>query len=359
MNDQRSGLGMFHPHIAAWFAERIGRPTPTQRRAWTQIAAGDHLLVTAPTGSGKTLAAFLWALNQLVRETWASGATQVLYISPLKALNNDIRRNLTTPLEELRQTFVDEGLHFPPIRVNTRSGDTPPYERRQMIRRPPEILITTPESLHLMLSSQGGRSILGDLRTVILDEVHAVVGSKRGTLLMSAVERLVPLSGEFQRIALSATVNPEAAVADFVGGFRLAGDVGTPAYIRRPVKRCRSMQLPRNTIFVRIPDAVVSGTDQRSVWEKLSETLGAAIAGSRSTIIFTNSRRLCEKLTFLINAGRAHPLAYAHHGSLSRELRLEVEQRLKNGDLKAIVATASLELGIDVGSLDHVIMVQS
>src|SRR5512136_427338 len=223
-------LELFHPVVARWFRERIGVPTEAQAAAWPAIARGEHVLVTAPTGSGKTLAAFLWALDQLITGQWPGGRTRVLYVSPLKALNNDIQRNLLGPLAGLEETFRAAGEPFPAIRVETRSGDTPPSVRQRMLRRPPEILITTPESLNLMLSARSGRSILGSLATVILDEVHTVVGNKRGVHLITAVDRLVPLSGEFQRIAMSATVRPMEAVAEFVGGFRLEpGGAAAPA----------------------------------------------------------------------------------------------------------------------------------
>ncbi len=359
MNPEHHNNQPFHPLVNRWFNDRIGQPTPIQQRAWSLIAANHHVLVTAPTGSGKTLAAFLWALDQLIRQRWDNGCTRILYISPLKALNNDIQRNLIQPLSEIRERFVQAGADFPSIRVVTRSGDTASHERRRMIRQPPEVLITTPESLHLLLSSQGGRSILDQLRTVILDEIHAVVGSKRGTLLMSSVDRLVSLSGEFQRIALSATVKPVATVAAFIGGYTADGDPASPVYVKRPVKSCQTGGLRHDEIHVRIPDALLTNSDGRNLWSDLADRFRTIIEHHRSTIIFTNSRRLCEKLTFLINADRSNPVAYAHHGSLSRELRLEVEQRLKNGELKAIVATASLELGIDIGALDHVILVQS
>ena len=360
MDVDESNRNPFHPLINQWFTARIGPPTAIQRKAWPLIAAGAHVLITAPTGSGKTLAAFLWALDRLIHRRWEAGRIRVLYVSPLKALNNDVRRNLMRPLAEIRRSFAKNQLSFPDIRVATRSGDTPSHERRQMIRRPPEILITTPESLHLIISSLGGRSMLAHVETVILDEIHAVVGNKRGTLLMSAVDRLVPLCGEFQRIALSATVKPARPVADFVAGFMRRRGAEDPAYIPRPITICRSTRHPHDSIGVRIADALISADGSRNIWEDLSAAAGRIIASHRATIIFTNSRRLCEKLTFLINAERSGPpVAYAHHGSLSRELRLEVEQRLKKGDLKAIVATASLELGIDIGALDHVILVSS
>ena len=221
----------FHPLIARWFQSRVGHPTPVQLQGWSRIATGEHVLITAPTGSGKTLTAFLWALNQLINQTWPAGCTRILYISPLKALNNDIHRNLLKPLTELKSIFDRENVVFPAITVNTRSGDTPQTERRRMLRQPPEILITTPESLNLMLSSKGGRSILGQVAFVILDEIHALVSEKRGTYLITAVDRLVLLAGEFQRIALSATVKPLDTVAAFIGGFMPRKGLVDPQYV--------------------------------------------------------------------------------------------------------------------------------
>ena len=210
MDSDQTSLTQFHPLVAQWFCERVGSPTDVQRQAWPKIAAGEHLLVTAPTGSGKTLTAFLWALNQLITRKWPTGHTSVLYISPLRALNYDIQRNLLGPLEELRKVFEKVGEKFPEIHVLTRTGDTPQSDRRQMLRHPPEILISTPESLNLLLSSKGGRSILTRISTVILDEIHAVFSNKRGPYLMTAVDRLVRLSGEFQRIGLSATIRHQS-----------------------------------------------------------------------------------------------------------------------------------------------------
>ena len=221
-------LSLFHPVIARWFQDRIGTPTDIQVQTWQQVSSGGHVLITAPTGSGKTLAAFLWAINQLATRKIESGFTSVLYISPLRALNNDIQRNLLRPLEELKVRFKEAGLDFPDISVETRSGDTPQAERARMLRHPPEILITTPESLNLLVSSAGGRTNLKDLSCVILDEVHAVVGTKRGVYLMTAVERLVPLSGEFQRISLSATIRSPETAAQFIGGYRMSGNPAHP-----------------------------------------------------------------------------------------------------------------------------------
>jgi ATP-dependent Lhr-like helicase len=225
----------FHPLIRQWFTERLGVPTDIQAQAWPRIVQGRHVLVTAPTGSGKTLTAFLWAINQLITGTWGRGQTRVLYISPQKALNNDIRRNLIFPLHELKTYFAQAGEAFPDIGILTRSGDTPAEDRRQMQRRPPEILITTPESLNIMLSSRSGLAMLTGIATTILDEIHAVVGTKRGTHLMTAIERLVRQSGEFQRIALSATIKPEGAIAAFVGGFVHKGVTPAGFYEKRLV----------------------------------------------------------------------------------------------------------------------------
>jgi ATP-dependent Lhr-like helicase len=349
----------FHPLIAGWFLERVGVPTEVQRLAWAEIISGGHVLIVAPTGSGKTLAAFLWALNQLVTGKWRPGETRVAYVSPLRALNNDIRRNLLKPLAGLRSVFDRAGRPIPEIRVLTRSGDTEPSMRARMQRHPPEILITTPESLNLLLSSQGGRSMLRGLETVILDEVHAVVGTKRGTHLITAVERLVPLAGEFQRISLSATVNPAETVARFVGGLAMEGDPSNPRFTPRPVSLVEAGAAKPFDIRVRFPRAAFDREAGESIWEPLADEFRRIIDRNRSTLFFTNSRRLCEKVTVTLNRESEEPVAHAHHGSLSREIREEVERKLKDGELKAIVATNSLELGIDIGDLDEVVLIQS
>ena len=355
MPQVQEALAPFHPLIREWFEMELGQPTDVQAKAWPEIAAGKHVLATAPTGSGKTLTAFLWALNQLISGEWELGQTRVLYISPLKALNNDIQRNLIQPLEALKQKFEKAGEEFPNIRVQTRSGDTSQTDRRRMLRNPPEILITTPESLNLLLSSVHGRQMLTGLKSVILDEIHGVIGGRRGTYLLTAVDRLVPLAGEFQRVALSATVKPLETVAAFVGGLVQEGE----RYVPREVMQIDSAIQKEYKLSVFFP----AGTDERgsdeTLWEPLVEQFKDIIEKNTSTLFFVNNRRLCEKLAYKINFKQPAPLAYAHHGSLSREIREEVESKLKGGELKAIIATNSLEMGIDIGSLDEVVLVQA
>jgi ATP-dependent Lhr-like helicase len=352
-----SALELFHPLISRWFREQVGTPTEVQEKAWPAIAEGRHVLVTAPTGCGKTLAAFLWSMHQLIIGAWkAKGAPAVLYVSPLKSLNNDVQRNVIRPLSELKLVFEGAGLPFPDIAVLTRSGDTPGEERRKMLRHPPQILITTPESLNLLLTSRGGSSLLTGISTVILDEIHAVAGTKRGTHLMTAVERLVLLSGEFQRVALSATVRPPERVAEFIGGFVR---IGSDRYEPRPVTIVRSLQQKNYELNISYPAEADAGEAGGSRWPVLVRELREIIERHRSTLVFVNSRRTAERLTRLINESAGKELAYAHHGSLAREIRLAVEQKLKNGELRAIVATSSLELGIDIGELDRVVLVQT
>ncbi|MDQ8200715.1 DEAD/DEAH box helicase [Pelagicoccus enzymogenes] len=340
----------FHPLVARWFTDELGEPTDIQRKAWRLISAGEHCLISAATGSGKTLASFLWAISQLASGEWELGQTRVLYVSPLKALNNDIRRNLLGPLEALRELFEEEGVAWPEIRVMTRSGDTQQGDRRKMLRHPPEILITTPESLNLLLTSKDGQRSLQGIRSVVIDEVHSVVGSKRGVYLMTAVERLAHLCGEFQRIALSATVRPMELVASYIGGYK----DGVP----RTVARARSEASKSYEISVRFPAEANEDANDDDFWRPIVQDLKVLVSENRSTLIFVNSRKLCEKLAYKINRDEPAPIAYSHHGSLSKEIRFAVEQRLKKGELKAIVATNSLEMGIDVGALDCVVMVQ-
>lgn len=367
------GLGLFHPLIQTWFRETFGAPTAIQTAVWPQIAAGEHVLAAAPTGSGKTLAAFLWALDRLLTGAWEPGRVRVLYVSPLRALNTDIRRNLDAPLEALRARFAASGVGAPAIEVATRSGDTPQSARQRMLRRPPEILVTTPESLNILLTSKRGRGLLTGLETVILDEIHALAGSKRGVHLITAVDRLVPLAGDFRRIALSATVEPLPAIAAWVGGLLRETVAGAVRFVPRPVRALRIRGSKRYALSVCCPwladadPAPGPGAGERArtghgsdhFWRRLAGALRERILAHDSTLVFANSRRMTERLTHLINEDADTPLAYAHHGSLSRAVRTEVERRLKRGELRAIVATNSLELGIDIGSLDQVLMVQT
>ena len=357
-------LSAFHPVVRSWFEQHVGEPTEAQRLAWPLIARGAHVLVTAPTGSGKTLAAFLWAMDGLLSGRIPTGAARVLYVSPMRALNNDVKRNLLGPLASLRDAFTAAGVPVPDVRVLTRSGDTPADERRRMARKPPEILITTPESLNILITSQRGRAILQGLRTVILDEIHAVVGSKRGVHMITAVDRLVRLSGEFQRIALSATVTPLERVAAWVGGHRQVGEGSDAAYEPRAVRVVRSSSRKAYQIDVsfpasRVPSPTGPGEDPPDTWRYVTQELKDALDRNRSTLIFANSKRMVEKLTRFINADAVQQVVYSHHGALSREIRAVVEQRLKEGSVRGIVATNSLELGIDIGQLDEVVLVQT
>ncbi len=343
-----TALADFHPTVRRWFGEKFPEPTLVQRAAWPVIADGGHTLITAPTGSGKTLTAFLWSLNRFARGDWAPGQTRVLYISPLKALNNDIQRNLLGPLAELQQS--DD---FPRLQVRTRSGDTLQSDRQRMLRKPPDILITTPESLTNLLTTVRGRTALQTIETIIFDEVHSLVDNRRGVSLLSSTERLVDLCGEIQRIALSATVNPLQAVATFVGGY---DDTGTP----RPVAIVNPPSDKSISLKVCYPESVQSAAESGdSVWDPLADHFRTVIDANRSTLFFTNSRMMAEKITLKINSQSPALLAYAHHGSLAREIRAEVERRLKDGELRAIVATSSLEMGIDIGALDLVVMLQA
>ncbi len=359
MTHPEASLDLFHPQIKRWFLSVIGNPTSIQQQAWKSIAQGKHVLVSAPTGTGKTLTAFLWGLNQIITGTWSTGRTRILYVSPLKALNNDIQKNLLRPLSELEQCFRSQQLRFPHIDVFTRSGDTSSAERRKMAKNPPEILITTPESLNIILSSKRNRYILSGLATVILDEIHALVGGKRGSHLITAVDRLVPLCGEFQRIALSATVNPMEEVARFVGGYQLAIQGNHYSYTPRAVETIKADDAKTYDVRVNLPLKVVDKTEKDSWMPELIAELYEQIVEHQSTLIFTNNRRNAEKIARYLNDKAHVPLAYAHHGSLSREIRLTVEDKLKQGELRAIAATNSLELGIDVGELDQVILVEA
>jgi ATP-dependent Lhr-like helicase len=349
----------FLPVVAEWFRETYGEPTPPQRDGWAAIGAGHHTLIVAPTGSGKTLAAFLWALDRLCRlglEGRLEDRVYVLYVSPLKALNNDIEKNLRLPLLGIRERAAARGLRLPEIRVAVRTGDTLAPARQAMTRRPPHVLITTPESLYLLLTAQKFRPALAGTRVAIVDEVHALAGSKRGVHLALSLERLQALApGPIQRIGCSATVRPLDAAARFLAGNDWEGE--------RPVPRpCRVVDAGfARPLDLRVLAPVADFLTARSetVWETLLEELGEWILAHRTTLVFCPSRRAAERLARQLEERLPPGSVAAHHGSLSRARRLDAEERLKRGDLRALVATSSLELGIDVGAIDLVVQLQS
>ncbi len=343
-------LAQFDPDIAAWFQTRYGQPTAVQAQTWAAIAQGQHVLATAPTGSGKTLAAFFWPMHQLLTGAWPTGALTVLYISPLKALAADIQRNLQAPLDALTAQLRAAGRPVVDIRVQLRTGDTTQLERQRMLRRPPEILATTPESLQLLLLSERGRAMLASVRLVVLDEVHDVAQSRRGTLLMAGVEQLADLAEEPQRVALSATVRPLERIARFVGGWQPDGRPRPVAVVAPPGQKTLALQV-RDPAW-QAPHA--EGED--GAWPAIVRTCREIAWQHTSTLFFTGSRRSAERLARLLAADDAEPWVAAHHGSLSKEIRRSVEHRLARGELRAVVATSSLELGIDIGELDEVVL---
>ena len=342
---------LFHPAVAAWFDHSFAAPTAAQAEAWPAIHAGQHVLIAAPTGSGKTLAAFLAAIDGLVRQGLTGelrNETQIVYVSPLKALSNDIRKNLEAPLAGISETLRAQGLPGVDIRTWVRTGDTPSGERERMRRWPPHIVVTTPESLYILLGSESGRSMLTTTRTVIVDEIHAVAPNKRGAHLAVSLERLAALCGDrLLRIGLSATQKPIDDVARFMVG---AGD-GAPGPACRVIDtghhrtRDLALEVPASPL-----EAVMSG----DVWEQVYDRLAELVAAHRTTLIFVNTRRMAERATRQLSRRLGETQVTAHHGSLAKEQRLDAEQRLKRGTLKALVATASLELGIDIGEVDLV-----
>src|SRR3954468_2069177 len=350
-------LEVFRPERRAWFERNFAAPTPAQERGWPAIAGGGHVLIQAPTGSGKTLAAFLSAIDRL---TSAPGrGLRVLYVSPLKALKYDVERNLRGPLAGLQSD----------VRVAVRTGDTPQRERQQMLRTPPDILITTPESLFLLLTSQA-RELLRSVETLILDEVHAVAGTKRGAHLAISVERLEELvEHPLQRIGLSATQRPIEVIGQFVSGGRpiTIVDAGTrkelDLQVVVPVEDMRELDSTASLSYPVPADGqeMDAGTElgSKSIWPSMYPELLRLVEQHRSTIVFVNNRRLAERLALRLNELAEKPVARAHHGSLAREQRLVVEEELKAGRIPCLVATSSLELGIDMGAVDLVIQVES
>src|SRR4051812_18376564 len=398
MSDAQAALERFSASTRTWFEAAFAEPTPAQVGAWEAISQGRHALVVAPTGSGKTLSAFLWAIDKLLAEPGldelhqgGSAGTRVLYVSPLKALAVDVERNLRAPLIGIRQTADRLGERAPEVRVGIRSGDTPAAERRTLARTPPDILITTPESLFLMLTSQA-RESLRHVETVIVDEVHAVAGTKRGSHLGLSLERLdALLPTPAQRIGLSATVRPLDEVARFLGGsapVEIVAPRSAKRWDLRVVVPVEDMTQPgQYDDYDDSDDSDADGRDATSIWPHVENHVADLIEQHRSTIVFANSRRLAERLTARLNEiaaeragievetdgpapaeimaqsgasyGAAPVIAKAHHGSVSKEQRALIEDDLKRGRLPCVVATSSLELGIDMGAVDLVIQIES
>ena len=359
-------LTEFHPAVASWFEKRFGAATEPQARAWPEIRAGRHTLIAAPTGSGKTLAAFLSAIDDLVRQALLGGGlpdeTEVVYVSPLKALSNDVEKNLEEPLAGIRAELAAMGLPDVEIRTQVRTGDTPSSVRTAMLKRPPHILVTTPESLFILLTSKGGRGMLRTVRTVIVDEIHAVADDKRGSHLALSLERLEALTRSHRvpaetsggkgllRIGLSATQRPIEEVARFlVGAGNVAAD-GAPRCAIVDAGHGRRMDLAIEVPSSSPLEAVMPG----EVWNEIYDRLAELIREHRTTLVFSNTRRQAERVTRHLSERLGEDRVASHHGSLSKEQRLESERRLKAGELSALVATASLELGIDIGSVDLV-----
>jgi len=353
----------FHPIVRQWFTTEVGEPTTAQQRGWESIAAGRHTLIAAPTGSGKTLAAFLTAINTLLEESHTAplpDEVRVLYVSPLKALSADIHKNLAEPRAAIQRLAEEAGLRAPRITAAVRTGDTTQAERAAMLRTPPHILVTTPESLYLLLTSDRSRQMLRTVRTVIVDEIHAVIGSRRGAHLALSLERLAAVSERsrlrpsgyggqaLQRIGLSATQTPIEEVARFLTADDADGCTIVDVGHRRQMDL--GIEMPRSTL-----EAVMS----HEVWEEYYDRLTALVSAHRTTLIFVNTRRMAERLARHLSERLGDGAVTAHHGSLSKEKRLDAESRLKSGHLKALVATASLELGIDIGHVDLVCQIGS
>ena len=346
-------LSGFHPLLQTWFRGRFDAPTEAQALGWPAIAQGRDTLIAAPTGSGKTLAAFLTCLDSLVRAALDGGLpqrTEVVYISPLKALSNDIERNLAEPLTGINSLAESAGTPLPEIRVGVRTGDTPPSQRQAMAKRPPHILITTPESFYILLTSRSGRRALQGVRTLILDELHAVADNKRGSHLSLSVERLCALAdGPVTRIGLSATQRPVEEVARFLVGGRAISDNGVADCLVVDTGHARSMDL----------DLELTGDElgpiaTHELWGQVLDRIADLVRGHHTTLVFVNTRRMVERVAHQLGQRLGEESVVAHHGSLSREIRHEAERRLKEGQVKVCVATSSLELGIDVGTVDPV-----
>jgi ATP-dependent Lhr-like helicase len=334
-----------HPIVQEWFLTRLGQPTEPQEQGWPHILAGRTTLISAPTGSGKTLAAFLACIDRLVRKALAGellDRVEVLYVSPLKALGNDIQKNLEIPLREILQLAEDRGMLMPEIRAAVRTGDTLMQERRAMLKRPPHILVTTPESLYILLTAAKSREILTSVETVIVDEIHAVADDKRGSHLALSLERLEALTTRSPlRIGLSATQRPIELIAQFLAG----SDRPYPAVVQIGHQRTAD-------IAVEVPSSELSPVTSHEVWDEIYDSLARLVRQHRSTLVFVNTRRLAERLAHHLAERLGADAVATHHGSLSRKLRLAAERKLKAGEVCVLVATASLELGIDIGSVE-------
>src|SRR5437879_4105300 len=347
-----TGLEWAHPIVGEWFVNKFGTPTEPQQQGWPHILAGKATLISAPTGSGKTLAAFLACIDRLVRKALAAelvDQTEVLYVSPLKALGNDIQRNLETPLGEILQLAGQRGLLMPEIRAAVRTGDTLMHERRAMLRRPPHILVTTPESLYILLTAEKSREILKTVETVIVDEIHAVADDKRGSHLALSLERLGALTNRPPiRIGLSATQNPIELIARFLAGSN------------RPDPVIVHIENPRQLdIAVEVPGSELGPIASNEMWDEIYQRIAELARQHRSTLVFVNTRRLAERVAHHLGERLGKDAVAAHHGSLSRKLRLAAEKKLKAGEVRVLVATASLELGIDIGTVDLVCQIGS
>jgi ATP-dependent Lhr-like helicase len=347
-----SGLEWAHPLVRDWFVSRFGTPTEPQQEGWPHILAGKTTLISAPTGSGKTLAAFLICIDRLVRKAISGELTdriEVLYISPLKALSNDIQKNLEIPLGEILQLEGQRGILMPEIRTAVRTGDTLAKERRAMLAHPPHILVTTPESLYILLTAAKSREILRTIESVIVDEIHAVADDKRGAHLALSLERLDHLTGKrLPRIGLSATQKPIELVAHFLAG------TDRPDPIVVQIAHRRELDLA-----VEVPGSELGPVASNEMWAEIYDRLATLATQHRSTLIFVNTRRLAERMAHHLAERLGKEAVAAHHGSLSRKLRLVAEKKLKSGELRALVATASLELGIDIGTVDLVCQIGS
>ncbi|MGI9250088.1 MAG: DEAD/DEAH box helicase [Pseudohongiellaceae bacterium] len=356
----KSPLESFHPACRSWFETQFGTPTAAQNRAWPAIKAGNHTLISAPTGSGKTLAAFYAAIDSLIQRAChgqLEDGVHIVYVSPLKALSNDIRRNLEAPLKGIAEQLQAQGLPPANIQAAVRTGDTPASTRQKMTRNPPHILVTTPESLYLLLTSAKGRAMLSTVSTLIIDEIHAMLGDKRGSHLSLSVERLQRLvqtrnhqsisKHELQRIGLSATQKPIDRVARFLVGNGSECEIIDEGFRR---KRDISIEVPRSPLT-----ALMSN----EVWEELYQRLVELIESHATTLVFVNTRRLAERLALALAERLGEEQVSSHHGSMSKDHRFTAEQKLKAGELKVLVATASMELGIDIGSVDLVVQFSS